>query len=82
MKGEQDRRAATATEIRDIVGPLDDAVMTSIVAVGATREEVLEAKTWLASDDYLHRELHHTLQGRAAEIVDILDAELPEPDRP
>lgn len=82
MKAEHDGRAATASEIREIVGAVDDAVMASIVAVGATQEEVLEAKTWLASDDYLHRELHHAVQGRAAQIVDILEAELPDPDAP
>ena len=73
-------RPATASEIRDIVGTLDDSVIASIVALGATREEVLEAQVWLSSDDYLHRDLHHALQGKAAQIFDILDAELPEPD--
>lgn len=82
MKAEHDGRAATASEIREIVGGVDDAVLASIVAVGATQEEVLEAKTWLASDDYLHRELHHPVQGRAAQIVDILEAEFPDPDAP
>ncbi len=75
-------RAATASEILDIVGALDDSVIASIVALGATREEILEAQAWLTSDDYLHRELHHPLHGRAAQGFDILEAELPEPDRP
>ena len=74
-------RAASASEIRDIVGALDDSVIASIVALGATRDEVLEANAWLCSDDYLHRELHHSLRGRAAQIFDILEAELPESDR-
>jgi hypothetical protein len=74
--------AATASEIRDIVGELDDGVIAGILALGATREEVLEAQNWLISDDYLHRELQRTLQGRAAAIFEILEAELPEPDRP
>jgi len=76
------RKAATASEIRSVVGELDDSVIASIVALGATREELLEAKAWLGSDDYLHRKLHHTLQGRAAEVFDILEAELSEPDAP
>jgi hypothetical protein len=74
--------AATASEIRDIVGALDDSVIAGINALGATREEVLEAQAWLTSDDYLHRELQHSLHGRAAQVFDILEAELPEPDRP
>jgi len=76
-----DGKAASAGEIRDIDGTLDDGVIASIVALGATREEILEARAWLASDDYLHRELHHSLRGRAAEVFDILEAELQEPDR-
>lgn len=71
-------KAATAGEIRAIVGPLEDSVIAAITAVGATREEILEAQTWLASDDCLHRALHHSLSGRAAAIFDILEAELPE----
>jgi hypothetical protein len=73
-------RAATATEIRSIVGPADDAIISSILALGATRDDVVEAKTWLVSDDYLHRKLHHSLQGRAAEVFEILEAELAQPD--
>ncbi len=73
--------AAIASEIRDIVGALDDSVIASIVALGATREEILEAQAWLTSDDYLHRELHHSLHGRAAQVFDILEAELPEPNQ-
>ncbi len=75
-------RPAVASEIRDIVGPVEDAVITAILDIGATREEVLEARAWLNSDDYLHRRLHHALTGRAAQVFEILEAELPEPDRP
>lgn len=74
--------AATASEIRGIVGALEDNVITGIVAVGATPDEVREAQAWLTSDDYLHRELRHSLRGRAAEVFEILEAELPEPDQP
>lgn len=73
-------RAATASEVRHIVGDVDDSVVASIVALGATRAEVIEAQTWLTSDDYLHRALHHTLQGRTAQVFDILEAELPQPE--
>lgn len=74
-------RPANASEIREIVGPLDDTIITSILQLGATQGEILEAQAWLTSDDYLHRELRHALQGRAAQVFEILEAELPEPDR-
>jgi hypothetical protein len=80
--GDRHGIAATASEVRDIVGGLDDGVIASIAALGATCEEIAEAQAWLTSDDYLHRELHHTLSGRAAQVFDILEAQLPEPDEP
>ena len=39
-------RPATAAEIKEIVGPLDDAVLMSIVKTEATPAEVIEAFTW------------------------------------
>ena len=75
-------KSAAASEIRTIVGALEDSVISSILALGATREEILEAQAWLTSDDYLHRKLHHSLRGRAAEVFAILEAELSEPDAP
>lgn len=72
---------ATAREIRAIIGPNDDELVTRIVDLGATRDEILEAHTWLMSDDYLHRQLHHSLRGRAALVFDLLESALPEPDR-
>ncbi len=39
-------RPATATEIVEIVGPLDDAVLVRIVETEASTAEVLEAFTW------------------------------------
>ncbi len=72
---------ATVQDIRDIIGPSDDAVLTNIVALGATREEVLEAFAWLSSDDYLHRKLHHSLTGRPALVFELLEAKFPENNR-
>jgi len=72
---------ATASEILAIVGDVEAETIAAIVALGATREEVLEAQTWFSSDDYLQRKLHHTLHGRAAEVFGLLEAELVEPDR-
>ena len=74
--------AATGSEIRAIIGSCDDELVIKILDLAATPGEVLEAHTWLMSDDYLHRRLHHSLTGRAAQVFDVLDSELPEADRP
>ena len=79
--GQHEPTAATAQDVRDILGPVDDALIASILAVEATRDEILDASTWLNSDNYMHRQLHHGLSGTAALVFDILEAELPEPDR-
>ena len=78
---QQQTAPATLQDIRDIVGPCDDDFLASIVALGATREEVLEAFVWLSSDDYLHRKLRHSLTGRPALVFDLLEAKFPENNR-
>jgi hypothetical protein len=75
-------KPANASEVRAIVGPLDDIVIARIVATGATAAEVLEAYTWFMADDQLGTELERPCRGRVAEVVDILEDEAaPEPDR-
>lgn len=75
---ENPRKCATASEIVAITGPIEDAVVTRIIATGATAAEVSEAFFWLNSDDYLHKELHHAPKGIVAEICDILAADIEE----
>jgi hypothetical protein len=74
-------RPATAGEILEIVGPLDDAVLTRIVETRATPAEVLEAFTWATADDQIGTELEHRPLGVVALIYDILKREEPEPDK-
>ena len=55
----QNARAATAAEIVEIFGPLDDAVLIRIVQTKASPAEVLEAFTWATADDQIGTELEH-----------------------
>lgn len=64
-----------ASEVIEIVGPLDDAVVAGVVATGATPAEVLEAYTWLTADDQLGTELDRTRTGKVAQVYDILAPE-------
>jgi len=73
-------RPATASEIREIIGMAEDDMLERIMEIGATSEEILEARTWLDADDYVQRKHHHTLSGRAAAVLEALEAEPPEPD--
>ena len=77
---EQQLRAATAGEIVDIVGPLEDAVLMEIIETGATAAEVLEAFTWATADDQIGTELERGPHGAVALVCEILKREEPEPD--
>jgi ethanolamine utilization microcompartment shell protein EutL len=73
-------RPATAAEIVEILGPLDDAVLVRILETEATAAEVLEAFTWANDDDQIGTELERRPRGAAALVYDILKREEPEPD--
>jgi len=73
-------RPATAAEIIEIVGPLEDAVLMRIVETAATPSEVLEAFTWVTADDQIGTELEHRPRGAVAQVFDILKREELEPD--
>jgi hypothetical protein len=71
-------RPATAAEIIEIVGPLDDSVLMRIVETEATPTEVLEAFTWATADDQIGTELEHRPRGAVARVYEILKREEPE----
>ncbi len=72
-------RPATAAEVVEIVGPLDDQVIARIIGTGASAADVLEAFTWLNADDYMGK-LERPKIGAMAAVIDILEAEMPLPE--
>jgi hypothetical protein len=75
-------RPASAREIIEIVGPLDDGVVMRILETGATQAEVLEAFTWANANDQIGTELERGPRGAVTRVYDILKLEEPEPDQP
>jgi hypothetical protein len=71
---------ATAEEVLEIVGPLDDCVLMRIVETEATPAEVLEAFTWVTADDQIGTELEHGPRGAVAQVYEILKCEESEPE--
>lgn len=69
---------ATASEIRDIVGRVEDDIVAQILDIGPTSAEVLDACTWLRSDERRQQRLDHELHGRAARVLAILEVALPD----
>jgi len=64
----------TAEDVRSIVGRIGDDQLAAILATGATSAQVLEAFTWLSSDEYLGGELERPLISAVADVYEILRA--------
>jgi ethanolamine utilization microcompartment shell protein EutL len=75
-------RPASAREIIEIVGPLDDGVVMRILETGVTQAEVLEAFTWANADDQIGTELERGPRSAVTRVYEILKLEEPEPDEP
>lgn len=71
---------ATAREIIEIAGPLEDAVLLQILEARPTAAEVLEAFTWANADDQIGTELARGPRGAVIRVYDILKMAEPEPD--
>jgi hypothetical protein len=65
-------RAGAASQIREILGPVDDEVVIDIVNAGATAAEVSEAFEWLNDDDYMGAELNRSMNKNVQRVYDIL----------
>jgi hypothetical protein len=78
MSGKAAKIAASAAEIRAIVGDIDDATVVSIRDTGATAAEVLEALQWTDADEELGSELGHARGGPAGRVYEILQSLEPE----
>lgn len=72
-------RRATAADLRQILGELDAATASAILATKATTAELVEVREWLDADPIIRSQLHRGASGAVAEICDILEeAELDE----
>jgi hypothetical protein len=68
----------TREEVLHIVGRMDDFRVAEIIASGATKDELLEARQWVSSDDSIQRALHRQPHGRVARLCEILSADEPD----
>jgi hypothetical protein len=76
MQGSE--RPVTSSEIIDILGPVEDAVLLEIIETGATATEVLEAFTWANADDQIGTELERGPTAAVVRVYEILKREEPE----
>jgi hypothetical protein len=62
-------------DVHSVLGPVDDAVATEIIATGATPEELAQAWAWVNSDEALINDGRPLPSGKVAELVDLLTAD-------
>ncbi|WP_207478153.1 hypothetical protein [Arenibaculum pallidiluteum] len=65
----------TRDQVIEICGRLDDMRIAAIIGTGADTAELMEARTWLNSDDYLATALKRSVSGRVARLVELLRAD-------
>lgn len=75
-----DSRCASANEIREIVGPIDGEVMARILEIEPSIGDVQRAFRWLCTENDLSRDSKFDLGGKAEQVLEILDDELPDFD--
>jgi hypothetical protein len=76
---------ATRSDVTAMLGPVDDLVISQIIGLGATVEELAEASAWIANDEALMNIGQPLARGRVSRLVEIIaalkEAELEEPLR-
>jgi hypothetical protein len=62
----------TREEITRALGRVDDVVATSIIATGASADELAEAKAWITNDEPLLNAGKPLASGRVRDLIEIL----------
>jgi hypothetical protein len=60
-------------EVRAIIGPVDEVLLSDILATGASAKELAEAWAWVNAEEALADEGRPLPTGRIARLVDLLD---------
>jgi len=63
----------TRDEILAALGPVDDVLVSDILATGATSDEFVQARSWLANDEAPINAGEPLASGRVAQLMEILE---------
>jgi hypothetical protein len=64
----------TCAEVIATLGPLDDVMISEIIGMHATSEELAEARAWVANDEALMNAGKHIAEGPVGRLVEILSS--------
>jgi hypothetical protein len=73
--------ALTRDDVRSVIGPADETLVTEIIATKATTEELTHAWAWANNDEALINEGRPLPSGRTAELVELLTPQDDEEER-
>ena len=65
-------RSVTQQDIKSVLGNLDDATVTAILAVGPSIKGLEEAMAWASGESDVMGDLERPLEGSVARVYDIL----------
>lgn len=66
-------QAATYADIRSILGPLDDEILTTVFEIGATPGEIFQASEWVDRNHYTLPTRMRSMTERMRRVYEILD---------
>jgi hypothetical protein len=78
MPAQGTRIPADASEVRSIVGDVDDATLSSILQTGATAAELIEALALVNADDIVGSAPAHVRRAVVDQVCELLQSEEPE----
>jgi hypothetical protein len=71
----------TRENVVSVLGPVDEDMIATIVATGATVEELTRAAAWVNNDEALVNDGQPLPSGRVAELIELLSDEEEEDER-
>lgn len=63
----------TRESLERVLGPLDEAAAAEIAGLGATEEELLEARSWITNEEAMRAAGKPPPSGRVAQILEWLE---------
>jgi len=66
--------SATRDDVVRLFGELDDAAIDRVLAVGASIEELREARGWIDGDEELEIALGEPTSARVSRVIDLVQA--------
>ena len=68
------QEALTRYEVINALGEVDDVVVADIISMGATADELAEARAWIANNEALMNSGKSLPSGRIGQLVEILES--------